>query len=293
VYWYGVRTGDTASAGKLVFVDPSSLSIVREVAFPGTSVLRIVWHARLNQIFVSDGNGGTHVHYAQGLSQKGALLCANKAVSKKKFSGAYMSAEVAPEIHNPHALPLYKSEAQKKAVRKRGDTEVHPSKKTEPQRGYGSEAGNATASSFTEYIMREAAKDSTTSGNLRREDPRAALLKHAAAAEANPTWISKAYAPSFLRTRLFLFLFLCLIRSRAADTSTHNRDHSWLRRLPNRRKRSRRSDIYRSKNVFNENFIHYYNHGSSVGLTSTLPLGASGTQPSATSSTRGRGRTRL
>ena len=33
-----------------------------------------------SQIFVGDGDGGTHVHYTKGISVKGALLCANKAV---------------------------------------------------------------------------------------------------------------------------------------------------------------------------------------------------------------------
>eukprot|EP01046_Picozoa_sp_COSAG06_P041345 COSAG06_NODE_5120_length_3707_cov_2.040188_4_plen_191_part_00 len=98
--------------GRLVFVDPSTLSIVREVEFPGTSVLRIAWHPKLNQIFVSDGEGNAHCHYTPGLSQKGALLCATKAVSKKKFSGAY-TAEVQPEIINPHALPMYKTRSRR------------------------------------------------------------------------------------------------------------------------------------------------------------------------------------
>lgn len=184
-----------SGAGRLVFVDPSTLSIVREVEFPGTSVLRICWHARLNQIFVSDGNGDTHGYYTPGLSQKGALLCADKVVSKKKFSAAF-TAEVQPEIINPHALPLYKNEQQKKQAAKnsrRGEVEVPAYRRTEPMRGTGAAAGDKTASSFTEYIMRQAAQDPRTSGNLRREDPREAILKHAAAAEANPTWISKAY----------------------------------------------------------------------------------------------------
>jgi WD40 repeat protein len=189
--------------GRLVFVDPSTLSIVREVEFPGTSVLRIAWHPKLNQIFVSDGEGNAHCHYTPGLSQKGALLCATKAVSKKKFSGAY-TAEVQPEIINPHALPMYKNEQQKAQAaksRRRGEVEVPAYRRTEPMRGTGALGGEKTASSFTEYIMKQAAQDSSTSGNLRREDPREAILKHAAAAEANPTWISKAYLETQPQTK--------------------------------------------------------------------------------------------
>ena len=183
-----------SDAGRLVFVDPTTLSIVREVEYPGTSVLRIAWHPKLNQVLVSDGEGNTHVHYTPGLSQKGAMLCANKTVSKKKFSGAY-TAEVMPEIITPHSLPMYRTDQQSAQAKsfKRGDQIVPDWKRTEPMRGTGAIGGDKTASSFTEYIMKQAAQDSTTSGNLRREDPREAILKHAAAAEANPTWISKAY----------------------------------------------------------------------------------------------------
>ena len=64
---------DASGAGRLVFVDPLTMNIVRDIEFPGTSVLRIRWHPKLNQIFTTDGAGNCHVHYTHGLSQKGAF----------------------------------------------------------------------------------------------------------------------------------------------------------------------------------------------------------------------------
>jgi WD40 repeat protein len=116
-------THEQTGAGKLVFVDATSLQIVREVEYPGVSVLRIRWHPRLNQIFVSDGGGNCSVHYTKGLSQKGALFCANKAVAKKTWNSA-MVAEVAPDIRNPHALPMFKDEWQKKQQVRAGSIRI-------------------------------------------------------------------------------------------------------------------------------------------------------------------------
>eukprot|EP01047_Picozoa_sp_COSAG01_P021632 COSAG01_NODE_1260_length_11008_cov_96.487208_11_plen_150_part_00 len=88
-------------------------------------MLRIRWHPRLNQIFVSDGGGNCSVHYTKGLSQKGALFCANKAVAKKTWNSA-MVAEVAPDIRNPHALPMFKDEWQKKQQVRGGSIRIVP-----------------------------------------------------------------------------------------------------------------------------------------------------------------------
>ena len=109
-----------------------------------------------SQIFVGDGDGGTHVHYTKGISVKGALLCANKAVrleprhtvggghcwtavaipnpnrshaddfsggvlvgwqvAKKSWDQSYTNS-IAPDIKNPHALPMYKAESEKRMPR--------------------------------------------------------------------------------------------------------------------------------------------------------------------------------
>ena len=98
-------------------------------------------------------------------------------------------ADVAPDIKNPHALPLFKEDWQKKQGRRGRDQIIPPRERTKPQMGFGPEAGNRTASTFTSYIMQSIAKNDS-----RSIDPREAFLRHAKAAEENPTWITKAYA---------------------------------------------------------------------------------------------------
>lgn len=62
------------------------------------------------QIFASAGDkkeGGTHILYDPTLSEKGALLCVARAPRKTRPEDLCASV-MAPAIHNPHALPLFR-----------------------------------------------------------------------------------------------------------------------------------------------------------------------------------------
>jgi hypothetical protein len=81
---------------------------------------------------------------------------------------------IRPKIYTPHAI------LKDSVKRQRLDTE-------EPHiKGHG--RGGQIGTNITQQILREAGKD------MKREDPRDALLKYAEIAEKNPIFIAPAYS---------------------------------------------------------------------------------------------------
>jgi hypothetical protein len=73
--------------GKLVFFDCRNFQKVYEIEVMDASVIRCLWHPKLNQIMVGTGNGLAKVYYNPNKSQKGAMLCAIKPNKKRDNLG--------------------------------------------------------------------------------------------------------------------------------------------------------------------------------------------------------------
>ena len=111
-----VKKGD--GAAQIVVVSTSTLQRVSEIDVDGASVVALSWHPRLNQILVGSADGGVYVMYDPEVSQKGAMLCANKAPPKRAthvYTGGAM------QIMTPHALPMFKDEQLDHRKRRRED----------------------------------------------------------------------------------------------------------------------------------------------------------------------------
>ncbi|OMJ13942.1 WD repeat-containing protein 70 [Smittium culicis] len=211
-------TSEKAKANpSLVFLDSSNLEILYEAQVPidssndnsviqgsivgkknplGTidrianpSLVKVIWHKSLNQIAVSKSNGQVAIYYDPENSTKGIKMCLSKA-SKPSFgsSGVY-AGDLEGRIITPHSLPLFKSTtsgSNKRRMEKIRKDPIASRKPEPPVRGPGKDGYIGT--SETQYIMQNIIKDTT-----RDEDPREALLKHAAAAEESPYWVAPAY----------------------------------------------------------------------------------------------------
>uniref|UniRef100_A0A672ZHJ8 WD repeat-containing protein 70 n=1 Tax=Sphaeramia orbicularis TaxID=375764 RepID=A0A672ZHJ8_9TELE len=70
--------------GKLVFFDRASFQRVYEIEVTNASVVRCLWHPKLNQIMVGTGNGLAKVYYDPVKSHRGAKLCVVKSKRKEK-----------------------------------------------------------------------------------------------------------------------------------------------------------------------------------------------------------------
>ncbi|TKS84471.1 WD repeat-containing protein 70 [Collichthys lucidus] len=174
--------------GKLVFFDRASFQKVYEIEVTNASVIRCLWHPKLNQIMVGTGNGLAKVYYDPVRSHRGAKLCVVKSQRKEK------QAETLTQdyIITPHALPMFR-EARQRSTRKQLEKDrLDPRKSHKPEppvsgpgRGGRVAAHGGTLSSF---IVKNIALDKTDDSN-----PREAILRHAKEASDNPYWVAPAY----------------------------------------------------------------------------------------------------
>ncbi|KAL2087731.1 hypothetical protein ACEWY4_016559 [Coilia grayii] len=181
-----VRKGD--GNGKLVFFDRGTFQKVYEIEVTNSSVVRCLWHPKLNQIMVGTGDGLARVYYDPVKSQRGAKLCVVKSQRKQK------QAETLTQdyIITPHALPMFR-EARQRSTRKQLEKDrLDPMKSHKPEppvsgpgRGGRVAAHGGTLSS---YIVKNIALDKTDDSN-----PREAILRHAKEASENPYWVAPAY----------------------------------------------------------------------------------------------------
>ncbi|XP_030625257.1 WD repeat-containing protein 70 [Chanos chanos] len=174
--------------GKLVFFDRQSFQRVYEIEVANTSVVRCLWHPKLNQIMVGTGDGQAKVYYDPVRSQRGAKLCVVKSKRKEK------QAETLTQdyIITPHALPMFR-EARQRSTRKQLEKDrLDPvrSHKPEPPVSGPGRGGRVAAhgGTLSSYIVKNIALDKTDDSN-----PREAILRHAKEASENPYWVAPAY----------------------------------------------------------------------------------------------------
>ncbi|KAM9103637.1 WD repeat-containing protein 70 isoform 3-T3 [Megaptera novaeangliae] len=160
-----------------------------------TSVVRCLWHPKLNQIMVGTGNGLAKVYYDPNKSQRGAKLCVVKTQRKAK------QAETLTQdyIITPHALPMFREPRQRSTRKQLEKDRLDPLKSHKPEPpvagpGRGGRVGTH-GGTLSSYIVKNIALDKTDDSN-----PREAILRHAKAAEDNPYWVSPAYSKTQPKT---------------------------------------------------------------------------------------------
>ncbi|XP_043925842.1 WD repeat-containing protein 70 [Protopterus annectens] len=182
-----VKKGD--GNGKLLFFDCETFQKMYEIEVTDASIVRCLWHPKLNQIMVGTGNGLVKVYYDPVKSHRGAKLCVVK--NKRKCKQAETLTQ--DYIITPHALPMFR-EARQRSTRKQLEKDrLDPLKSHKPEPpvsgpGRGGRVGThgGTLSSF---IVKNIALDKTDDSN-----PREAILRHAKDALENPYWVAPAYS---------------------------------------------------------------------------------------------------
>ncbi|KAF9951406.1 hypothetical protein BGZ72_007090 [Mortierella alpina] len=173
--------------GKIVMMNSENLDVVRTVSVSQSSVVRVLWHDKLNQIIAGSADGTARVFYDPEVSHKGAKLCATKTPKKR----AVDDYEIDRPIITPHALPMFKEDNTKMQSNKRKQEKMRSdplaSRRPEmPLSGPGK--GGKVGTNLTQHVLTDVVKDT-----MREEDPRAALLKYAEVTEKDPQWITPAY----------------------------------------------------------------------------------------------------
>ncbi|CAL8405812.1 unnamed protein product, partial [Arctogadus glacialis] len=175
--------------GKLVFFDRATFQKVYEVEVTNASVVRCLWHPKLNQIMVGTANGLAKVYYDPLKSHRGAKLCVVKSQRKERHAETLTQ----DYIITPHALPMFREARQRSTKKQLEKDRLDPMKSNKPEppvsgpgRGGRVAAHGGTLSS---YIVKSIALDKTDDSN-----PREAILRHAKEAAENPYWVAPAYS---------------------------------------------------------------------------------------------------
>lgn len=153
-------------------------------------MIKVLWHTKLNQIFVGAGNGIIKCYYDDKRSLRGATLCASKMHRKVQHEEIVSSQQVI----TPHALPLFRQERRKTSRKQMEKDRLDPVKSRRPDLPITSGQGGRVASSggtLSSYVIRNLGLSKRVDDD---QDPREAILKYAKEAAENPYWITPAYA---------------------------------------------------------------------------------------------------
>lgn len=179
-----------SDAGRILFYDVSTFKICNEIPVTNSHVIKVLWHPKLNQIFVGCGNGIIKCYYDHKRSLRGAKLCVVKTNRKQK----QMEVVSSQQIITPHALPLFRQERRKTSRKQMEKDRLDPVKSRRPDLPITSGQGGRVASSggtLSSYVIRNLGLSKRVDDD---QDPREAILKFAKEAAENPYWISPAYA---------------------------------------------------------------------------------------------------
>lgn len=175
------------SKGKLMFYN-KELVKVYEMTVSDSSVVRCLWHPKLNQIMVGCADGKAKIYFSPKYSIRGAKMSVTK---KKQKQESFEIVSQTARIITPHALPLFRDDKTQSLKRKREKERLDPVKSRKPQPPVGKKGAGGRlgiGSSLAAYVRKTAAVES-----VEEVDPREALLKYAKEAAENPHWIAPAY----------------------------------------------------------------------------------------------------
>lgn len=183
----GISPEKKDGSGCLGVFRANDLSLVRHIGVRGSCVA-VLWHPKINQIITGTGDrseGLARVLYDPHRSTRGALLSIGRR--PRAENTADFVAELAPQIYNPNALPLYREAVPpglpgSKRKNAMVDASIRTSKSFKPDvgqagtsKGAGGKLGATGGTLLTQYILKH-------QGILKspaEEDVRASILRHA------------------------------------------------------------------------------------------------------------------
>lgn len=191
-----VMTGTSVKrgSGELVFLDTNTFDEVYRFSVGESSVSKILWHPKLNQIIVGCSNGIVKMYYSPGLSSRGALLCAAKP-RRRQVKNDEIPTGLQQQVINPYSLPMYREQRFLYAKRRKDKSRKDPVRSAAPDKPlYGLDAHKTKGCSLAAFKSKEIALE-THGAPAEEEDPREVLLKYAEVCEKDPYWIAPAYGP--------------------------------------------------------------------------------------------------
>ncbi|WVO17036.1 hypothetical protein L204_104723 [Cryptococcus depauperatus] len=157
--------------GSVVFLNSATLEEERRVIIGEGSVVRVLWHSKINQIFASLSTGALHILYSPHLSIHGALLPLAKLPKTTARDPSFSTVDLKPVIFTPDALPMYQDQGYRESLHQK-EKKAKKMRPMEPV--YGAGRGGRLGASETQSLVHSLYPDT-----VGFEDPREALLKYA------------------------------------------------------------------------------------------------------------------
>ncbi|BGP33973.1 hypothetical protein JCM10296v2_005788 [Rhodotorula toruloides] len=183
-------------AGRVMVFATDGLQLVRAIDISPFSVVRVLWHPRINQILTGSADGSIHVLYSPATAVKGVTLAVTRAPKARAADDFASAADLDRPIIAPHSLPMFKEDggmgtsAGGRGGKRKREKERHDPQKTlkpmPPVVGPG--RGGRIGAAATQHVVQGLVRNS-----MRDQDPREALLKYASADPNDNTW-TKAWA---------------------------------------------------------------------------------------------------
>ena len=181
-----------SETGELLVLDSQTLSTVRTIPIGQSSVIRVLWNTRINQLVASCHNGSIHVLYSPTQSLRGAKLVLTREPKARHIDdNPNLTMDIPDGYSGDQAARLEDGEGER-LIRKlkaqaKGDT-----KATRPEMPSSSVASDPDINHV---------KQTYGLSTMRNEDPREALLKYAEKAAKDPIF-TKAYLKNQPKTLL-------------------------------------------------------------------------------------------
>jgi hypothetical protein len=180
--WIVTGTSD----GEIVFIDSKTHEIVYIKKIKG-SVIRLIWHPKLNQFIIGSSDYNIKFLYNQ-TSQGGILNAIDKEVRSK-----YMDEELmfVGNVYTPNALPMFAPSASESLLKYRDRKDAAKTQIPQvPDSTIGPGYRGKIGTSQTQYLLKQSGY---VPDKVEPIDPREAILKFAKDAEENPQFVDTAY----------------------------------------------------------------------------------------------------
>lgn len=175
--------------------DPKASKVLEPVfhmKMPST-IVKVLWHPKLNQIICGASDGTVRVLYDPNHSKKGVLLSSVKSVKQKNALERLLLERRDPQpitnIFTPNALPMFR-DPEKDTKRKRDLERMDPVKTKRPEAPTTSKhlAGGRSSVSinFQQFVVQSTIKNKNIAG----KDPREELFKY----QEGKSIVERAYA---------------------------------------------------------------------------------------------------
>lgn len=181
-----------SDTGNLLVLDAQTLSTVRTIPIGQSSVIRVLWNTRINQIVTSCHNGSIHVLYSPTQSLRGAKLIVTRAPKARHIDDDPSLTTDLPEGYAGDQAARLEDGEGERLIRKLKAQNKANTKATRPEMPSSSVASDPDIKHINQQYGLSA---------MRTEDPREALLKFAEKAEKDPIF-TKAYLKNQPKTLL-------------------------------------------------------------------------------------------